>query len=31
MYHDFDDLITDLSYDPPELRETLLSDVYDIK
>ena len=31
MYHDFDVLIRDLSYEPPELRETLLSDEYDIK
>ena len=31
MYHDFADLITDLSHESPELRETLLSDVYDIK
>ena len=30
MYHDFDVLIRDLSHEPPELRETLLSDDYDI-
>ena len=26
--HDFDDFITDQSHEPPELRETLLSDKY---
>ena len=31
MYHVFHDLITDLSHEPPELRETLLSDEYDTK
>ena len=28
MYHDFDDLIRDLSHEPPELRESILSDEY---
>ena len=31
MYHDFDDLITDLSHENSELRETLLSDEYNVK
>ena len=30
MYHDFDDLIRDLSHEPPELRESILSDEYNI-
>ena len=30
MYHDFDDLIRDLSRQPPKLRESILSDEYNI-
>ena len=29
-YHDFDDFITDQSHEPPKLRQTLLSDKYNM-